>query len=154
MFNECMLVGTASHFDKKYTQNGLAILSFMLETTESYVKDGEQVNRSEHHRVVAFGNRAEIELFAPALVFVSGKIRTRKYNDRDGQERYITEIAANRIVDLSKPQEAEHQQQQQQQSAPAPQPQHYEQRRPQSPRRDEAGWETPPPPTDIDTLPF
>ena len=144
MFNECMLVGTASRYDKKYTQNGLAILSFTLETTESYVKDGEQVNRTEHHRVVAFGNRAEIALPEQALVFVSGKIRTRKYNDRDGQERYITEITANRIVDLSKPQEGEGFPQ-------APAHQQYQQRKP-APKKEEPGWDTPP--ADISDMPF
>ena len=143
MFNDVVLIGDVSKVERKTTQNGLAILSFTVTTTEAYYKNGERIETQDHHRVVAFGQRAEDAHVADGdLAYVNGKLKTRKYADRDGQERYITEVNANRIVDLSKPQVEEPPQ--------VTAPQQYVPTPPAPQRRPQPGWDTPP----IDECPF
>lgn len=69
--------------------------TFRVATNEVYIKNGEKVTVTEWHRLVAFGRLAEIcgeYLYKGSRVFVEGKIRTRKFEDKQGQVRYITEI--------------------------------------------------------------
>ena len=115
MFNEVILAGRiSSEVSLKYSQGGLAILSFSLETKNSYTnKEGNRVDTSEHHRIVAFGSVADVELYKGDMVFVSGRIKSRKYTDREGNEKYITEINANRLVNLLQEQQSAEPQQQQ-----------------------------------------
>ena len=145
MFNEVILAGKiSSDANLKYSQGGLAILSFSLETKSSHTnKEGERVENSEYHRIVAFGSVAEIELYKGDMVFVSGRIKSRKYQDRDGNERYITEINANRIVNLL----------QEQQSA-EPQPQQRQQPVRQQQQKPTHAYPPPDSSYDIDSVPF
>lgn len=81
----------------RYTTDGNSIANFSLATSNKW-KDkssGEQKERTEWHRVVVFGKRAEIignHYHKGDLVGVSGELQTRKWVDKDGNEKYTTEI--------------------------------------------------------------
>lgn len=81
----------------KYTQGGVAVAKFSLATSHTRKnKEGEKVTETQWHRVTAFGKLAEIcgeYLEKGSKVYASGMIRYSKYTDRDGVERYSTEIA-------------------------------------------------------------
>lgn len=100
MLNQAQIIG---HLGKdpevRYLPSGEAVANFSIATTEKW-KDknsGEQREETEWHRVSVFGRLAEIVgeyLKKGSLVFIQGKIKTRKYTDKDGAERYATEIRA------------------------------------------------------------
>jgi len=83
----------------RYAANGSAIASFSIATSESW-KDknsGEKVEKTEWHRVSAFGKLAEIigeYLKKGSQVYIEGKLQTRKWQDKSGADRYTTEIVA------------------------------------------------------------
>jgi single-strand DNA-binding protein len=83
----------------RYSPNGQAIANVNLATSESW-KDkntGEKQERTEWHRVVFFGRLAEIAgeyLKKGMQVYVGGRLQTRKWQDKDGNDRYTTEIVA------------------------------------------------------------
>ena len=82
--------------ETRYTQDGAAITNASIATTRRY-KDagGQQQEETEWHRLCFFGRLAEIAgeyLKKGKPVFVEGRLRTRKWQDKDGQERYTTEI--------------------------------------------------------------
>jgi len=137
MYNEVILVGYATKIESKYAQNsGLAVTSFLLTTTEKFTRNQQIMTRSEHHRVSAFGSVAESTHPEEGnVVFVSGRLRTRKYTDREGRDRYITEVTANRVVVLFPPQDI---------IDGVPIPKHWT-----PPETDE-----PPRPTEVDEVPF
>lgn len=92
----------------KYTNNNTPLANFSVATSESW-KDkqtGEWQEVTEWHRVVAWRNVAEkverIGLKKGSLVYVEGKVTTRKYTDKDGVEKYVTETVANWIEGLDK----------------------------------------------------
>lgn len=80
----------------KYTQNGTAVANLSLATSKRwYDKDGVKQERTEWHRLVAFGKQAEtldkyLDKGNPLLV--TGELQTRKWEDKEGQTRYTTEI--------------------------------------------------------------
>lgn len=81
----------------RYTQDGKAIANLTVATSEQWKKDGEKQEKTEWHRVVAFGRLAEIMgeyLKKGSQVYIEGKIQTRKWQDKDGQDRWTTEIVA------------------------------------------------------------
>ena len=86
----------------RYTPNGDSITNINIATTDSW-KDkatGEKKEATEWHRVVFFGRLAEIAgqyLKKGRQVYVEGALRTRKWQDKEGQERYTTEIVANEM---------------------------------------------------------
>lgn len=86
----------------RYTPDGNAITSFNLATSEKW-KDkntGESRDKTEWHRVVLFGGLAKIAgdyLKKGSKVYLEGKLKTRKWTDRDNQERYTTEIIVDAI---------------------------------------------------------
>lgn len=88
----------------KYTAQGTSVTSFNLATNESYTdKSGNRVEQTEWHRVVAWQKQAETVcqfLKKGALVFVEGRLQTRKWQDQQGQNRYITEVVAQHVVFL------------------------------------------------------
>lgn len=100
MLNQAQIIG---HLGKdpevRYLPSGEAVANFSIATTEKW-KDknsGEQREETEWHRISVFGRLAEIVgeyLKKGSLVFIQGKIKTRKYTDKDGAERYATEIRA------------------------------------------------------------
>ena len=97
--NKVILVGNLGNDpETRYTQGGMAITRISLATTSVRKdKDGNQQERTEWHRVVFFGKLGEIAgeyLRKGSQVYVEGSLRTRKWQDKDGQERYSTEIRA------------------------------------------------------------
>ena len=85
----------------KYLPNGDAVVNLSVATGEKYKdKSGQLVTNTEWHRVSFFGRTAEVcgeYLRKGSLVYVEGSIRTRKYTDKDGIERYATEIKGTRM---------------------------------------------------------
>jgi single-strand DNA-binding protein len=108
MLNRCELIGRLGQDPEiRYTQDGACIANVSVATTESYKdKAGKRQEKTEWHRIAAFGKLAEIirdYCHKGQLVYLAGKIRTRKWTDKEGQERYTTEIVANEMKMLSKP---------------------------------------------------
>ena len=107
--NKVILVGNlGADPETRYTTSGSAITSIRIATSESW-KDkqtGEQQERTEWHRVKFFGRLAEIAgeyLKKGRQVYVEGSLRTDKYTDKDGIERYSTDIIANEMQMLGGP---------------------------------------------------
>ena len=101
--NKVILVGNlGADPETRYMPNGDAVANIRLATTESW-KDkssGEKKEITEWHRVVFYRKLAEIVgqyLKKGSSVYVEGRIRTRKWQDKEGQERYTTEIEANEM---------------------------------------------------------
>ena len=99
MLNQVSLIGNVGQDpDIRYASNGNAIANFSLATTEKWTKDGERQEKTEWHRISAFGKLAEIiENYVNSgdKLFVQGKLQTRKWTDKEGVERYSTEIVIN-----------------------------------------------------------
>lgn len=98
--NKVILVGNlGAEPEVRYMPNGDAVANIRMATTESW-KDkasGEKREVTEWHRVVFYRRLAEIVgqyLKKGSSIYVEGRIRTRKWKDREGQERYTTEIEA------------------------------------------------------------
>jgi single-strand DNA-binding protein len=98
--NKVMIIGNlGSDPEIKYMPSGDAAATLSVATTDSYKdkQSGEQVEKTEWHRVVAFGRLAEIMgeyLKKGSKVYVEGSLQTRKWQDKSGGERYTTEIKA------------------------------------------------------------
>jgi single-strand DNA-binding protein len=97
--NKVILVGNlGADPDMRYTPSGQGVCELRLATSESWNdKNGQRQERTEWHRVVVWGKRAEIcskYLSKGRQVYVEGRIQTRSYDDKDGNKRYITEIIA------------------------------------------------------------
>jgi len=96
--NKVILIGNLGKDPEiRYTQNGTAVVNFTLATTDSWTKDGETNERTEWHNIVAWARLAEIcnqYLQKGKQVYIEGRIQTRKWEDRDGNTRYTTEIVA------------------------------------------------------------
>ncbi len=96
--NKVMLIGHIQPNDPelRYTQNGQPVCTFKLVTDESYKdRDGNLVERSEWHNIVVWGKAGEIisqYMKKGRQIYIEGRIQTRKYEDKEGQTRYITEI--------------------------------------------------------------
>ena len=88
----------------RHTQSGQSVASFSVATDESYKdQSGQKVEKTEWHRITAWGKQAEFignYLGKGRLVYIEGKIETRKWTDNNGQERYTTEIKADRVQAL------------------------------------------------------
>ncbi len=99
--NKVMLIGNlGADPEMRYTTSGSAVANVRLATAEAWRdrESGEQQERTEWHRVVFFGRLAEIVgeyLRKGSQVYVEGRLQTRKWQDRDGNERYTTEIVCN-----------------------------------------------------------
>ena len=98
--NKVILVGNLGKDpDMKYTASGAAIVNITVATSESWndKQSGEKVEKTEWHRVVAFGKLAEIMgewLKKGSQVYIEGKLQTRKWQDQSGADRYTTEVVA------------------------------------------------------------
>ncbi|MBU2551136.1 MAG: single-stranded DNA-binding protein [Proteobacteria bacterium] len=128
--NKAILVGNLGRDPEiRYTPNGTAVANFTLATTESVrSKEGGREDRTEWHRVVAFGRLAEIigqYLAKGRQIYIEGRIQTRDWEDRDGNKRYTTEIVAYTMQMLGSPASAG--------AGPRPQPQPQPASRPQGP---------------------
>jgi single-strand DNA-binding protein len=97
--NKVILVGNLGKDPEvRFTPNGRALAKFPVATSERWTdQDGNKQERTEWHNVVVWGKQAETcgqYLAKGRQVFVEGSIRTRQYDDKDGNKRYMTEIVA------------------------------------------------------------
>ncbi len=105
--NKVILVGNlGADPEIRYTTGGAAVANFRIATTESYKnKEGQKEDRTEWHRIVAFGKLAEIcgEYLAKGKqVYVEGRIQTSQWEDKEGNKRYTTEIICNQMQMLGR----------------------------------------------------
>ena len=104
--NKVILVGNLGQKpDMKYTQSNTAVANLSLATSESWKdKDsGDLKTKTEWHRVVYFGKLAEIAeqyLDKGSKVYIEGKLRTRKWQDQAGNDRYTTEVLGQELTML------------------------------------------------------
>ena len=101
--NKVILVGNlGADPDTRYMPSGAAVTNIRVATSESW-KDkqtGEQQERTEWHNVAFFGRLAEIAaeyLRKGSQVYIEGSLRTRKWQDKQGNDRYSTEVIANEM---------------------------------------------------------
>jgi len=100
--NKVILVGNLGRDPEvRYMPEGGAIANVSVATTDTWKdKSGEKQERTEWHRVAFFGKLAEIAgeyLKKGSQIYVEGRLQTRKWQDKEGQERYTTEIVADRM---------------------------------------------------------
>src|SRR5215471_17249947 len=100
--NKVILVGNLGRDpETRYTTSGDAVTNIRLATTDTWKdKNGEKQEKTEWHTVVFFGRQAEIAgeyLKKGKQVYVEGRLQTRKWQDKEGQDRYSTEIVAERM---------------------------------------------------------
>ena len=105
--NKVILIGNLGKDPEvRYLDNGVAVANISLATTENYKnKEGEKVSQTEWHDVVLWRGLAEVAekyLKKGASVYIEGKIRTSKWVDKDENNRYKTEIMADKMNMLSK----------------------------------------------------
>ena len=111
MLNRVMIIGRLGRdVELRQTPSGQSVASFTVATDESYTsRDGQKVEQTEWHRVSVFGKQAELcgkFIGKGSLVYVEGKLKTRKWTDQSGQERSSTEINADRVQFLDRKQDA------------------------------------------------
>jgi len=95
--NKVILVGNVGKDPEiRHLDTGVAVANFTLATSESYVaKNGEKVTTTEWHNIVLWRGLAEVAekyVTKGRQLYIEGRIRTRNYDDKDGNKRYITEI--------------------------------------------------------------
>ena len=99
MVNKVLLVGNLGKDPEvRFTANGRAVARFPVATSEKWTdQEGNRQERTEWHNIVVWGKQAETcgqYLAKGRQVFIEGAIRSRQYDDKDGNKRYITEIIA------------------------------------------------------------
>lgn len=107
MLNKVMVIGRlGADPELRYTQSGSPVATLRIATDESYIdRNGNRVDRTEWHRAIVFQKAAEHcnqYLGKGSLVYVEGKLTTRKWQDQNGQDRYSTEIRADRVQFLDR----------------------------------------------------
>jgi single-strand DNA-binding protein len=104
--NKAILIGNLGKDPEvRYTQNGTAVGNFTLATTERRKQGEEWTDHTEWHNIVAWGRQAELcsqYLQKGSTVYIEGRIQTRKWQDKDGNNRYSTEIVVNDIQFLNR----------------------------------------------------
>jgi len=103
--NKVILVGNLGKDPEvRSLESGAKVASFSLATTESYKnKDGQRVDQTEWHNIVMWRGLAEVAekyLKKGGQIYLEGKIRTRTWDDKDGNKRYTTEIIADTFTML------------------------------------------------------
>ncbi len=97
--NKVILVGNlGANPEMRYTQGGQPVANLRLATTERWTdRNGQKQEQTEWHRIVVWGKQAEIcgqYLTKGRQIYVEGRIRTRQWQDQQGQKRFTTEIVA------------------------------------------------------------
>jgi single-strand DNA-binding protein len=100
--NKVILIGNlGDEPDIRYMPDGKAVANISIATTESWKdKNGNKQEKTEWHRVCFFGKVAEIVaeyLHKGSSVYVEGKLQTRKWQDKQGNDKYTTEVIADRM---------------------------------------------------------
>ena len=106
--NKAILIGNLGRDPElRYTQNGQAVVNFSLATSENWTdKSGERVEKTEWHRIVAWGKTGELcaqYLSKGRTVYIEGRIQTRDWEDKEGVKRQTTEINATTVQFLGGP---------------------------------------------------
>lgn len=106
--NKAIVVGNLGRDPEiRYTQNNTPVATFSIATTDQWSdRNGEKQERTEWHRIVAWGRLAEIcsqYLQKGKQVYVEGRLQTREWEDKDGNKRYTTEIVAQTMQMLGRP---------------------------------------------------
>jgi single-strand DNA-binding protein len=109
--NKVMLIGRLGKDPEvRYTPDGSAVANFSLATSETWNdKSGTKQERTEWHNIVAWGKLADLAkryLSKGRQVYIEGRIRTREWDDKDGNKRRTTEVMANQMVLLGSRQES------------------------------------------------
>lgn len=104
--NKVMLIGNLGKDPEvRYTAAGTAVASFSLATTDRFKsKSGEWEEKTEWHNITLWSRLAEIAgeyLSKGKTVYIEGRLQTRKWQDRDGKDRYTTEIVGEKMQMLS-----------------------------------------------------
>lgn len=107
MVNKVILVGRLGRDPElRYTSTGMPVANLRIATDESYTdRDGQRVERTEWHSVSVFQRAAENcanYLAKGSLVYVEGSLQTRKWQDQQGQDRWTTEVKAQRVQFLDR----------------------------------------------------
>jgi len=102
MLNKVMLIGNlGADPETRYTQDGTCVCNLRLATTEKFKgRDGNPQEKTEWHRVTLWGRLGEIAnqyLTKGSRVYIEGKIETRKWTNKEGQDQYTTEIRCNEM---------------------------------------------------------
>jgi single-strand DNA-binding protein len=105
--NKVILIGNlGSDPTMRHTASGTAVTNFNIATTERFNnKNGEREERTEWHRIVAWGKLAEIcneYLKKGKQVFIEGRLQTRSWDDQSGNKRYTTEVVAQNMTMLGR----------------------------------------------------
>ena len=100
--NKAILVGNLGRDPEvRFTGSGKAVANFSIATSEVFSDaQGQRQERTEWHNIVVWGKQAETcgqYLQKGRQVYIEGSIRTRQYDDKEGNKRYITEIVAQRV---------------------------------------------------------
>ncbi|HEU5060321.1 MAG TPA: single-stranded DNA-binding protein [Kofleriaceae bacterium] len=100
--NKVILIGNLGNDpEMRHTPNGAGVCEFRLATNEAWTdKQGQRQERTEWHRVVVWGKKAEVcskYLSKGRQVYVEGRLRTRSWEDKEGNKRYTTEVIANDV---------------------------------------------------------
>ena len=100
--NRVQLIGRLGRDPElRFTSDGTAIANLSVATSERYKdKSGEWIDRAEWHKIVMYARLAEIAgeyLVKGSLVYLEGRLQTRKWKDKEGVEKYNTEIVADRL---------------------------------------------------------
>lgn len=106
--NKVILIGNLGRDPElRYTQSGQAVANFSLATSEQFSKkDGTRDERTEWHRIVAWGRTAELcaqYLSKGRTVYVEGRLQTREWENKEGQKQRTTEIVAQSVQFLGGP---------------------------------------------------
>lgn len=101
--NKVIIVGNLGNDPEiRHMQNGNSVANLTIATSENWSdkQSGEKKEQTEWHRVVIFGKLAEIAgeyLRKGSQVYIEGKLQTRKWQDKDGADRYTTEVVVNHV---------------------------------------------------------
>ena len=104
--NKVMLIGNLGKDPEvRFTASGAAVASFSIATSDRIKnKSGEWEDRTEWHNIVLWNKQAEVAkeyLTKGKTVYIEGRLQTRKWQDRDGKDRWTTEIVGDRMQMLS-----------------------------------------------------
>ena len=106
--NKVMLIGNlGTDPEMRYTANGSAVTTFRIAVSRSFGGDGERREETEWFTIVSWNKLAELlgqHLQKGRKVFVEGRLATRSWDGPDGQKRYRTEVVANQVLFLDRPQ--------------------------------------------------
>ena len=108
--NKVMLIGNlGTDPEMRYTANGSAVTTFRMAVSRSFGGDGERREETEWFTIVTWNKLAELlgqHLQKGRKVYVEGRLATRSWDGPDGQKRYRTEVIANQVLFLDRPQGA------------------------------------------------